>query len=232
MASIFSEFPTIQDVIAIEGTRAEIPLTKTRPGQLSINEGFPPETAERPQLGGIPPQRPDMNGALYEVSKFGFAMQSGAGAGYPWFAEFDYIPGCTIMGSNGVKYRCMVASGPNYGGPRNPTISGNSYNWGDQQNGRPWLNEDSAYQSVPPPVDISGLAPTPTTEPKIGQIFPIEAAPPLYLPLEGQWLYFAMFYNAANWLVGSRFLIVPGGALITNGNPDVTFIHGWAWRII
>lgn len=133
MATKIIKAPEILDLFAANGDKAVIPLNKITQGTASLDEGFPKETGVR---GGNPVRRTDFNGILSQFSEFHFYNQSGGG--FEWSADRDYIAGCEVFGSNGVRYRCMLDNGVNYSGAKDPVDPANSYKIGES-NGKPWL---------------------------------------------------------------------------------------------
>lgn len=100
--------PTLLSVpIAENGTRNNIPLNQSTPGQLSQNDGFPPETSLPLGAGGVAPSREDMNGALYFLANLCFYAQKG------WSFQYDdaqdYYTGCLVIDpSDGHHYECIA----------------------------------------------------------------------------------------------------------------------------
>jgi microcystin-dependent protein len=104
---------------AAQGQTITIPQAKPENGRASWEQGFPPETSMPKQAGGIPPHRLDMQGALTALSKHIFFQQSGSI--YPWNAALDYMAGAHVVGTDGVEYVAIQASGANEGaGAQNP----------------------------------------------------------------------------------------------------------------
>lgn len=60
-----------------DSSRAELPNTTSDPTRASQTQGFPPLTGQPPEAGGVPPQLPDMNGALNMASRLGWWGQLG-----------------------------------------------------------------------------------------------------------------------------------------------------------
>lgn len=104
---------------ASQGQTITIPQAKPENGRASWEQGFPPETAMPKQAGGIPPHRLDMQGALTALSQHIFFQQSGSI--YPWNASLDYMVGAHVVGTDGVEYVAIQASGANESaGSQNP----------------------------------------------------------------------------------------------------------------
>jgi microcystin-dependent protein len=104
---------------ASQGQRIEIPATGAGNGRASWAIGFPPETALPRQAGGVPPHRLDFQGVLNALSQHTFFQQSGSI--YPWNANLDYMVGAHVVGTDGVEYVAVQASGANENtGARNP----------------------------------------------------------------------------------------------------------------
>jgi hypothetical protein len=144
MSKLTTEPIGILEIFGVNAAKRELHLAEAAgSGKFSYTEGFPPETAQSLQQGGLPPSREDFNTVFNLLSQFAFYAQSGGS--FTWAADRDYIPGCEVLGSNGIRYRCVTACGVNYTGvgAKNPTIAGNSYNYGDTGGGGYWLNLDS-----------------------------------------------------------------------------------------
>jgi hypothetical protein len=137
--------PTLDELFAYAGSKRTLEKTTEEQGRVSLEKGFPPETALPPSQGGQPPSRADFNAILYLLSQFAYFEQSGGA--FDWSEDRDYIAGCEIR-RKGVRYRCVTANGINYGGAKDPATAGNSYNWGDIAGDKCWLNLDSIYTSA------------------------------------------------------------------------------------
>lgn len=62
-----------------DGSKVELPITTTAPGRASLNLGFPPLTMQPLEVGGLPPQGEDFNGAMNQVARFvWWALAGGA----------------------------------------------------------------------------------------------------------------------------------------------------------
>lgn len=110
----------------------EIPDTYTDEGRMAWDVGFPSETSQPIVAGGVPPRRLDMNGLGNRLSQHVFFQQSGAL--YVWSADLDYPAGAHILGSNGVEYIAVAASGPTEtGGAVDPTTDVNFTRWKSYQ---------------------------------------------------------------------------------------------------
>lgn len=114
---------------ASSGQYAEIPETNSTAGRASWDAGFPPETALPLSSGGIPPHYLDFQGVLNILSKHAIFAQSGGT--YTWSSSLDYPAGCFVLGSNGIVYQALQASGPGYSGvgAKNPATAANSAYW-------------------------------------------------------------------------------------------------------
>jgi hypothetical protein len=137
--------PSITELFAYSGDKRDVAETTDEKGRMSLEKGFPPETALPPSQGGQPPSRMDFNAVLSLLSEFAYFEQSGGV--YEWNNTRDYIAGCEIR-RNGVRYRCVLNNGVNYGGAKDPATAANTYNWGESASGRYWLNLDSVYASA------------------------------------------------------------------------------------
>lgn len=114
------------------GNHDEIPDTNADEGRMAWDVGFPSETSQPIVAGGVPPRRLDMNGLGNRLSQHIFFQQSGAL--YVWSADLDYPAGAHILGSNGVEYIAVAASGPTVtGGSVNPTTDVNFTRWKSYQ---------------------------------------------------------------------------------------------------
>lgn len=91
-----------------------IPNTSTvGSGRASLTAGFPDETSQPIDDGGIPPQRKDFNGILYMLSSFALFEQSGGK--FTWDSRVNYdVP--SIIYYNGELWWCVSASGPSVTG--------------------------------------------------------------------------------------------------------------------
>ncbi len=77
------------------------------PGAASYTDGFPPLCATPVASGGIPPNKADMNGGLFQMSAVDVWMC--AGAGFPYSSAFSTAVGGYPKGS-----RVLMASGSGY----------------------------------------------------------------------------------------------------------------------
>jgi hypothetical protein len=110
----------------------EIPDTNADDGRMAWDVGFPSETSQPIVAGGVPPRRLDMNGLGNRLSQHIFFQQSGGL--YVWSADLDYPAGAHILGSNGVEYIAVAASGPSAtGGAVDPTTDVNFSRWKSYQ---------------------------------------------------------------------------------------------------
>lgn len=110
----------------------EIPDTNADDGRMAWDVGFPSETSQPIVAGGVPPRRLDMNGLGNRLSQHIFFQQSGSL--YVWSADLDYPAGAHILGSNGVEYIAVAASGPSEtGGAVNPVNDVNLTRWKSYQ---------------------------------------------------------------------------------------------------
>lgn len=114
------------------GNHDEIPDTNADEGRMAWDVGFPSETSQPIVAGGVPPRRLDMNGLGNRLSQHIFFQQSGGL--YVWSADLDYPAGAHILGSNGVEYIAVAASGPSAtGGAVDPTTDVNFTRWKSYQ---------------------------------------------------------------------------------------------------
>ncbi|MHB1953094.1 MAG: hypothetical protein ACYCOU_05050 [Sulfobacillus sp.] len=77
------------------------------PGAASYTDGFPPLCSVDASVGGVPPNREDMNGGLYQMSAVDVWMC--AGGGFPYSAAFS-----TAIGGYPKGARVFMASGAGY----------------------------------------------------------------------------------------------------------------------
>lgn len=117
------------DVIGSQADVFSIPETTPEgSGALSYASGWPKIVATALSAGGLPPQREYFNAVNKLLSQHIFFLQSGGV--YPWNSALDYNPGARVMGSNGIVYVAVAASGPDVSevGAQNPTTdSANTY---------------------------------------------------------------------------------------------------------
>lgn len=65
-----------------DSSKAELPNTTSDSGRASQTQGFPPITGMPPEAGGVPPQLPDMNGAINQAGRPGWWTQLGGRYAY------------------------------------------------------------------------------------------------------------------------------------------------------
>ena len=112
---------------AANGQKATIPNATEAAGRASWPVGFPEVNALPLAAGGIPPNYLDFQGVLYALSVH--AMYGQTGAPYAWQDSLDYPVGSKVMGSNGVEYTAVAASGPDSGGAKDPAGADASPFW-------------------------------------------------------------------------------------------------------
>ena len=112
---------------AANGQKATIPNATEAAGRASWPVGFPEVNALPLAAGGIPPNYLDFQGVLYALSVH--AMYGQTGAPYAWQNSLDYPVGAKVMGSNGVEYTAVAASGPDSGGATDPTTDTTNSKW-------------------------------------------------------------------------------------------------------
>lgn len=112
---------------AANGQKATIPNATEAAGRASWPVGFPEVNALPLAAGGIPPNYLDFQGVLYALSVH--AMYGQTGAPYAWQDSLDYPVGSKVMGSNGVEYTAVAASGPDSGGAKDPTTDTTNSKW-------------------------------------------------------------------------------------------------------
>lgn len=98
--------------IAAEGDKTVPPVDSQTAGtgRLSQEKGWTEVNAQAISEGGIPPKREDFNGVLFLLSQFLIWFQQGGIMEYS--TSLDYEPSNEVF-SGGVKYRCLIANGPN-----------------------------------------------------------------------------------------------------------------------
>ena len=112
---------------AANGQKAAIPNATEAAGRASWPVGFPEVNALPLAAGGIPPNYLDFQGVLYALSVH--AMYGQTGAPYAWQDSLDYPVGSKVMGSNGVEYTAVAASGPDSVGAKDPAGADASPFW-------------------------------------------------------------------------------------------------------
>lgn len=123
----------IPQPFAQEGAAATIPNTKTEFGRASWADGFPLETAQPLNAGGIPPHQHDFNGVIKALSQHAFFTQSGCV--YPWNATLNYLKNSHVVGSDSQEYMAKLSSGPDTAesgvivGPKDPTLDVDGEYW-------------------------------------------------------------------------------------------------------
>ena len=98
--------------IAVSGDKTIPPATAQQAGtgRFSQEDGWGSWNSLPIGEGGVPPKREDFNGAFYILSQLLYWYQQGGVMQYS--ATLDYEPGNEVF-SGGVKYRCLIANGPN-----------------------------------------------------------------------------------------------------------------------
>lgn len=112
---------------AANGQKATIPNATEAAGRASWPVGFPEVNALPLAAGGIPPNYLDFQGVLYALSVH--AMYGQTGAPYAWQNTLDYPVGSKVMGSDGVEYTAVAASGPDSGGSTDPAADTTNDKW-------------------------------------------------------------------------------------------------------
>lgn len=69
--------PVIPQPFAESGDRNVIPNTSADPQRARYQLGFPPATMTPIDSGGVPMLGPDMNGILYDITAWLYALQGG-----------------------------------------------------------------------------------------------------------------------------------------------------------
>lgn len=77
-----------------DSSRVEIPVTTADATRASQTLGFPPLTMQPPEVGGVPPQGEDFNGAMNQIARAAWWMLQGNGFPYDnTFATDSHISG-------------------------------------------------------------------------------------------------------------------------------------------
>lgn len=85
-----------------DSARVEIPVTTADPERASQTLGFPPLTMQPPEVGGVPPQGEDFNGAMNQIARVAWWVLN-AGA---WTYDASFATQANINGyPNGAKLR-------------------------------------------------------------------------------------------------------------------------------
>jgi hypothetical protein len=111
----------LKGVVAASGDKNDIPAAAQAAGFASFAEGFGPLNGLPLASGGIAPKRADMNGFLNLLSQHSFWVQSGGL--YTWSSSLDYGVPAMVVGSDGVMYLSLQASGPSGAGAKDPVSS-------------------------------------------------------------------------------------------------------------
>jgi hypothetical protein len=110
----------LKGIVSASGDKNDIPLPAQAAGFASFAEGFGPINGLPLASGGIAPKREDINGFLNLLSQHNFWQQSGGM--YTWANTLDYAVPAMVVGSDGVIYFALLASGPGTGaGYKDPT---------------------------------------------------------------------------------------------------------------
>ena len=114
---------------ATDGTYAAIPEQTSAAGRASWTAGFPPECAMPLSAGGVPPHWLDFQGVLHALSEHAVFQQSGGR--YSWSSDIDYPAGACVLGSDGIVWQALQASGPGHAaGAKDPAGNANPAFWG------------------------------------------------------------------------------------------------------
>jgi hypothetical protein len=77
-----------------DGAKVELPVTTAAPGRASLNLGFPPLTQQPLEVGGLPPQGEDFNGAMNQVARFVWWQMAGGAIPFdPTWSADSHING-------------------------------------------------------------------------------------------------------------------------------------------
>lgn len=205
---------------AANGQKATIPNATEAAGRASWPVGFPEVTALPLAAGGIPPNYLDFQGVLYALSVH--AMYGQTGAPYAWQDSLDYPVGSKVMGSNGVEYTAVAASGPDSGGAKDPAGADASRFWILSQEVLPGIVVAFAGNvGLPGYLLCNGATVSRTTYAKL-----FEAIGTIYGPGNG-----STTFNLPN--LTDRFIQGHGtaGAVKAAGLPNLNgYIGGMAWR--
>lgn len=94
---------------AAAGDKSIISDSAPAAGRATLPAGFPPETSQPINAGGVAPNRLDFNGILYMLSAFAFWQQSGGLM--TWRDTADYAPPAMVYDAGGL-YWCKAENGP------------------------------------------------------------------------------------------------------------------------
>lgn len=118
------------NVLGYAADVTELPdATPAGQGIPSFRDLFPFITQVDPDAGGVMVERVWMNALFNLLGQHVFFQQSGCV--YPWEDSLDYLVGCHVMGSDGVEYLALQASGLDVPGvgAKDPTEESNHAYW-------------------------------------------------------------------------------------------------------
>lgn len=97
-----------------DGAKVEIPATTSDPTRFSLTLGSPPLTGQPPEVGGVPPQLEDFNGAMNQLSRFVLWQMAGGPLPYDatWAADSNvngYPNGAQIPTADGQGFWISIA---------------------------------------------------------------------------------------------------------------------------
>lgn len=118
------------NVLGYAADVTELPdATPAGQGIPSFRDLFPFITQVDPDAGGVMVERVWMNALFNLLGQHVFFQQSGCV--YPWEDSLDYLVGCHVMGSDGVEYLALQASGLDVPGvgAKDPTEESNRAYW-------------------------------------------------------------------------------------------------------
>lgn len=118
------------NVLGYAADVTELPdATPAGQGIPSFRDLFPFITQVDPDAGGVMVERVWMNALFNLLGQHVFFQQSGCV--YPWEDSLDYLVGCHVMGSDGVEYIALQASGLDVPGvgAKDPTEESNHAYW-------------------------------------------------------------------------------------------------------
>lgn len=106
--------PVIPQPFAASGDRNTIPDTSADPQRARYQLGFPPATMTPIDSGGVPMLGPDMNGILYDITAWLYALQ--AGQIQPFDSDISdavggYALGAVVLMADGAGYWISTTAG-------------------------------------------------------------------------------------------------------------------------
>jgi hypothetical protein len=85
---------------ANDSAKVEIPATTSDPTRFSLSLGSPPLTGQPPEVGGVPPQLEDFNGAMNQIARIAYWAMGGG----PWTFDSTWATDSNVNGyANGAR---------------------------------------------------------------------------------------------------------------------------------